>query len=60
MANAVKKYLEEAIHELRQVQWPTKNYAIRISTIAGIFVFASAAAIAFIDFVLNKILLISH
>jgi len=60
VVNAVKKYIEEAIHELRQVQWPTKNYAIRISTIAGIFVFSSAVAIALIDFVLSKILLLTH
>ncbi len=58
--NAVKKYFSEAIHELRQVQWPTKNHAIRISTISAIFVVSSALIIAVVDFVLNKILLFSH
>ena len=49
-----KKYLQEATHELRQVQWPTKKHAIRISIITGIFVLSSALLLMLIDFALNK------
>ncbi|QQS59390.1 preprotein translocase subunit SecE [Candidatus Peregrinibacteria bacterium] len=55
--NSVKKYLQEAIHELRQVQWPTKNHAMRISIVAAIFVGSSAIIIGLVDLVLSKVIL---
>ena len=57
---AIKKYFEEAIHELRQVQWPTRNHAIRISIISAIFVASSIVAIAIVDYFLNQLLLFTH
>lgn len=55
--NPITKYIHEALHELRQVQWPTKNHAIRISIIAAIFVGSSALLIALVDLLLSKIIL---
>ncbi len=52
---SVKNYFQEAIHELRQVQWPTKNQTIRISVITIIFVFASAILIGLLDLLLGDL-----
>jgi preprotein translocase SecE subunit len=54
----VKKYFKECLHELRQVKWPTKNEAIRISTITLIFVIVCAFGIGLLDSLLTKILLL--
>ncbi len=51
-----KKYIEEATHELRQVKWPTKNHAVKISIITGIFVIVSTVLVALVDFSVSKIL----
>jgi len=51
------KYFSECLHELRQVAWPTKNQAIKISTITIIFVFSSALIIGLLDSILTKLLL---
>jgi len=51
-----KKYLSEAIHELRNVKWPTKKHAVRISVITGIFVIVSTIVVAAVDFALEKVM----
>lgn len=56
---AIKKYIDECVHELRQVTWPTKNQAIRISIITMIFVVASAVLIGLLDLILTKLILLA-
>ena len=51
-----KKYLSEAVHELHQVKWPTKNHAVKISIITGIFVVASTVIIAAVDLGISQLL----
>lgn len=52
----IKKYISEAIGELRRVQTPTKNHAIRISIITAIFIVSSAIIITVVDLTLSKLL----
>jgi preprotein translocase SecE subunit len=54
--NAIKRYFSEAVHELRQVKWPTKNQAVRISVITIIFVFTSAAVFKVFDLLLTTLI----
>jgi preprotein translocase SecE subunit len=52
--------MTEAMHELRNVQWPTKNHAMRISTITAIFVTASAILLGVVDYLLGQLLLLTY
>lgn len=45
----MKKFFQEAQHELSQVTWLTKNQAIKISAITVIFVIASAVVLWGVD-----------
>ena len=48
-------YFQDAIAELHQVRWPTRQQAIRLSVIVIIFTFAVSVAFGAIDFVLSQI-----
>ena len=48
----IKKYIQNSIKELNNVTWPTKNQAIRITTIVFIFMLISAVILGFIDEIL--------
>jgi len=52
----LKRYFIGALEELKKVQWPSKNHAVRISIITIIFVFSSAAFLALADLLLSKVL----
>lgn len=54
------KYVKEAVMELKKVQWPTKNHAVRISIITAVFVLVSAFLIAFTDILVDKIMYSMH
>jgi preprotein translocase subunit SecE len=54
--NAISKYINDALEELRQVRWPTRNQAIRLSSIVVAFTFLSAAFFGLIDFGLSEAL----
>lgn len=55
-----KKYFSEALTELRSVQWPTKNHAIRISIITAIFVLLSTLFLFAIDLVFDQMIQMIH
>lgn len=58
MANPINTYVQEAVEELNQVRWPTRQQAIRLSIIVLGFVFASSFALGFVDYLLNKLILV--
>ena len=54
--NAISKYINGALEELRHVRWPTRQQAIRLSGIVIIFTFVSGAVFGLIDFGLSRLL----
>ena len=52
--NAITTYINEALAELHQVRWPTRQQAIRLSLITLGFVFGTAIVFGFIDFGLSQ------
>ena len=48
-------YFRGAVSELKQVRWPTRNQAIRLSVITIIFTFATSAAYGVVDFSLGRV-----
>jgi preprotein translocase SecE subunit len=57
---ALLQYFQEAIHELRQVKWPTQQHAVRISIITVIFVITSMFIVGVFDLTLSKINTLIH
>jgi preprotein translocase SecE subunit len=51
---AIVGYLRNALLELRQVRWPTRNQAVRLSTIVILFTFATALAYGIVDFLFGR------
>ena len=49
------EYFRGAVSELKQVRWPTRNQAIRLSLIVIAFTFATAIAYGIVDFILGRI-----
>lgn len=47
-------YIQGAVAELRQVRWPTRHQAIRLSTIVLAFTLAAALVYGVVDFVLGR------
>lgn len=47
---ALQNYFRSALEELRQVQWPTRRQAVRLSAIVLGFTGVSAAAFGLLDF----------
>ena len=45
-------YINDAVAELRQVRWPTRQQAIRLSIIVVGFTLASSAVFGVIDYIL--------
>jgi len=50
--NKIKQYIKDSIQEFNSVTWPTKNQAIRISTIVFIFMMISAVVLGTVDMLL--------
>jgi len=46
---SIKNYIQESLQELHHVTWPTKNQAIRITTIVFVFMLVSAVLLGFVD-----------
>lgn len=53
--NAITTYFQEALTELHQVRWPTRQQAVRLSAIVLGFTLISALLFGAIDFLLQKI-----
>ena len=51
----ISNYINEAVSELQQVRWPTRQQAIRLSIIVIIFTAAVAVAFGAIDYVLAEV-----
>jgi preprotein translocase SecE subunit len=49
MFMSVKKYIQNSVRELHNVSWPTRNQAIRITTIVFLFMIISAALLGLVD-----------
>ena len=54
--NAFIQYINDSIEELRHVRWPTRQQAVRLSTIVLAFTAASAILFGFVDFLLAKLI----
>ena len=52
----IHRYITEALEELRHTRWPTRQQAVRLSTIVLAFTAVCAAVFGFVDFVLAKAL----
>ena len=50
----MKKFIKDALYELSQVTWLTKDQAIRYSIITVLFVFISSVLLWAIDFLLTE------
>ena len=53
--NRVQRFLRETIAELRKVVWPTRDEAIRLTSIVIVVIIAMALFLGGIDYVLNLI-----
>jgi preprotein translocase subunit SecE len=54
--NAILQFINESIEELRQVRWPTRQQAVRLSILVLGFTIASAAFFGFVDFLLSQLM----
>lgn len=53
--SVITTFINEALAELHQVRWPTRQQAIRLSAITLGFVFATAIAFGVVDFGLSQV-----
>jgi preprotein translocase SecE subunit len=53
--DAVLNYFQEAVRELHQVRWPTRQQAVRLSVIVLIFTIISALFFGGVDFILQTL-----
>jgi len=53
--SAISEYFRGAIHELRNVTWPTQKQAIRLSVITIGFVLVGALFFGLFDALLNQL-----
>lgn len=54
--NAILAYFRGSLEELRHVQWPTQQQAIRLSIIVLIFIAVNAVVFGLLDAVLAAII----
>lgn len=54
--NAITSYIQGSIEELRHVRWPTRQQAIRLTTIVIGFIIASSIAFGLVDLLLSEII----
>lgn len=52
--NAVIRYFQESIEELRKVRWPTRRQAVRLSLITVIFVLVTSAFFGLTDVLFSQ------
>jgi len=51
----VTNYMNEAVEELRHVRWPTRQQAVRLSTIVLGFTLISSALFGVVDYLLSEV-----
>ncbi len=54
--NALLSYIQGSLEELRQVQWPTQQQAIRLSTIVVIFIALCSLFFGLVDGILFEVI----
>lgn len=54
--NSIISYVQDSIVELRQVRWPTRHQAIRLSVIVIAFTLACTVLFGIVDFGLSELL----
>lgn len=54
--NTLLTYVRDSVAELRQVRWPTRQQAVRLSIIVILFTFACTAVFGVIDIGLTNLL----
>jgi preprotein translocase SecE subunit len=47
--NAISKYINDSLEELRHVRWPTRQQAIRLSAVVVVFVAITSLAFGALD-----------
>lgn len=53
--NAIQNYINDAVTELHQVRWPTRQQAVRLSVIVVGFILVSSFALGFADFLIGRV-----
>jgi preprotein translocase SecE subunit len=53
--NRIATFLTDAVAELHQVRWPTRQQALRLSIIVTVFVIATTAVFGGVDFILANV-----
>ena len=53
--NALTSYVRHSLEELRQVRWPTRQQAIRLTVITVVFIIVSAAFFGLIDAFITQV-----
>lgn len=53
--NAIANYINDSLSELRQVRWPTRQQAIRLSLIVIVFTAISSIVFGVIDYGLSQV-----
>lgn len=53
--NAITQYFNDALAELHQVRWPTRQQAIRLTIIVIGFTAVSSILFGFVDYVLSQV-----
>jgi preprotein translocase subunit SecE len=54
--NSIISYFQDSLVELRQVRWPTRAQAIRLSIIVIAFTLVSTLLLGIVDFGLSELL----
>lgn len=54
--SAFIQYIQESLIELRQVRWPTRSQAIRLSVIVVGFTIGTALVFGVVDYLLSQVL----
>lgn len=56
LMNSLISYFQDSVAELRQVRWPTRQQAIRLSVIVIAFTLACTLILGVVDFGLSELL----
>jgi preprotein translocase subunit SecE len=54
--NAVQRYFRETVGELRKVNWPTRDEAIRLTKIVLVVTFGMSAFLGLLDFLFSRLI----
>ena len=53
--NKIQKWWRETVGELRKVTWPTKEEALKMTTIVIVVVLATAIFLGVVDFIFSRL-----